>query len=196
MKQLLSLAIAVSIVIAAHGQHNTRIVAENFAGIDVGEHGSKANLQTVIGASKGAWFAGAGTGIDWYYKRSVPVFLSIARDLLHSGNRSLYARVNGGVNYPWKTAKQASALWGYENGKQTAGLYWTGGIGYRIGIGKKHDAILMEVAYSYKKSGEKMQPIVAPVYYSPYMLEPSVYNNNQQLDYRLRRVSIRLGYRF
>ena len=186
---------AVSIVIASPSQHKIKIVAENLAGLEVGEHGSKASLQTILGASKGSWFAGAGTGIDWYYKRSIPVFISVARDLLHNGNRSLYARLNGGVNYPWKTAKSAPDIWGYENAKQTEGLYWTGGIGYRIGIGRKHDAILMEVAYSYKKSGDKMKAIMAPVYYPPYVIRPAGYNSDEQLNYRLRRISIRLGFR-
>lgn len=178
--------------IALKAQHKAIFSSQNYAGLLEGEQGSKFQLQTINGFDYKTWFGGLGTGIDWYYRRSIPVFGSINKDLLKKGNRNFYLAGDVGINFPWKDDKNYN-VWAYNVEKSYPGLYWAAGLGYKIGIGKNRDALLVQLAYSYKHLHEK----VKSVYYYTDIIYPGPRPDfTNRYDYYLRRLSLKLGWHF
>ncbi len=167
--------------------------SQNYIGLLEGEHGSKFQLQTINGIKYRTWFAGLGTGLDWYYRRSIPAFLSLNKDFFKTGNRNFYISADGGVNFPWKEDKNYNE-WGYPIEKPSPGAYWGAGLGYKIGIGKKNDALLIQVGYSYKHVSEKVRNI----YYYTFPIVPAsqMPQFTNRFDYHLRRLSLKIGWNF
>ena len=52
----------------------------NKAGLLTGSAGQAANIQTINGLTWSKWFAGVGTGIDYYGTRSIPLFVDLRRN--------------------------------------------------------------------------------------------------------------------
>jgi hypothetical protein len=184
---LIVILLSFSIVAGAQGKFS--FSSRNYVGLLEGQRGSKFQMQTVNGLSFNTWFVGLGVGLDWYYQRSIPVFVSVSKDFLKKARRNFFLSGNGGMNFPWQK-ESSMPMWGYETIKLVNGIYWSAGLGYKIGIGQ--DAILMQIGYSYKHGGEVktishviIYPIIQP------LLEPT-----DRYDYRLQTVSIKLGYQF
>ncbi|HEV8505725.1 MAG TPA: hypothetical protein VGQ53_10010, partial [Chitinophagaceae bacterium] len=156
----------------------------NYVGLLEGEHGSSLQLQTINGVKFNDWFVGLGAGIDWYYRRSIPVFTSANWDFLKNKKRSFYLSGNIGINFPWQMDDYHNE-WGYVETNSYDGLYWSAGLGYKIGMGKGNDALLIQLAYDYKHLGEKAG--------YPYMVEQ---DPNDRFDYHLRRLSAKIGWNF
>jgi len=177
----------VSLGLSAAAQNKILFSSQNYAGLAVGEHGSKFQLQTINGVKYKTWFAGMGTGLDWYYQRSIPAFISLSKEFYKKENRNFFASADAGVNFPWKD--NSTAVPGYEVEKLLLGLYWGMGLGYKIGIGKKNDALLLKLGYSYKYSGEKVKPLY-------FYIDSSDPYSYERFDYRLRRLSLEVGWNF
>jgi hypothetical protein len=88
--------------LCATAQKKVNFSSQNYAGLLEGEHGSSLQLQTINGLKFSNWFVGLGTGIDWYYRRSIPVFTSVNMDFLKKEKRSFYLSGNVGINFPWQ----------------------------------------------------------------------------------------------
>ena len=168
----------------APAQKKVNFSSQNYVGLLEGEHGSSLQLQTINGVKFNRWFVGLGAGIDWYFRRSVPIFTSVTADFLKKEKRSFYFAANVGINLPWQTNDYPNE-WGYVETKSSAGLYWSAGVGYKVGIGKGNDALLMQLAYDYKHVSEKAG--------HPYIAEQ---DPNDRLDYYLRRLSAKIGWNF
>ncbi len=181
------------ITMAATAQYKIIFSSQNYVGLLEGEHGSGFQLQTINGIKYKTWFAGLGTGIDWYYHRSIPAFLSLNKDFYKRGNRNFYAAVDGGINFPWKDDKNNNE-WGYTIVKSSPGFYGEAGLGYKIGISKKNDAILLQLGYSYKHVSEKVKTPIYYMYPPVYDFQGSSLTN--RLDYRLQRLSLKIGWNF
>ena len=166
--------------------------SQNYAGLLEGESGSQFQLETINGLKYKSWFAGLGTGIDWYYKRSIPVFLSVNKDLLKKQKRNFFIAANGGINFPWEKSGYNNE-WGYTVKKAIPGIYWEGGFGYKIGMRKTNDALLIQLGYSYKYVGEKIQNnYITP--FSDFVLSQE--SPNDRFNYHLKRLSIKVGWSF
>src|SRR5580693_5768021 len=63
--------------------------SDDYLGLAAGQWGNSGLLQSVNGFYKGPWFAGLGVGMDNYRFRSVPLFVSLTRDL------SVYTKKRG-----------------------------------------------------------------------------------------------------
>lgn len=185
MKFLLVIAFVVT-GLTSFAQKKINFSSQNYVGLLEGESGSKFQLQSINGVTYKTWFAGLGTGIDWYFRRSVPLFASVSREFLHRRNRSFFATADAGINFAWQKANYKN-VWGYNETKSYPGAYWNGGLGYKIGIGKGSDALLIQLGYSYKHIGEKVQYGDVIVFDDP--LPP-----RDRFDYHLRRCSIKIGW--
>src|SRR6185295_18507230 len=107
--------------ICASAQKKASFSSRNYVGLLEGEHGSSLQLQTINGVQFSGWFVGLGAGIDWYYRRSIPVFTSVDKDFLKKGKRSFYLSGNVGINLPWQTDDYHNE-WGYNETKSYSGL--------------------------------------------------------------------------
>ena len=159
--------------------------SHNYAGLLEGDNGSAFQLQTIQGIRNSLWFTGIGTGIDYYYLRSVPIFLSVNRNL-STKNRTPYLSLDGGINMAW--LKEDRNQWNdFIRSDFSPALYWAGGVGYKVGLRNKKDAILLHVGYSYKQLKEKQEQ---PVFCINPPCPPSV----QYFNYKLNRITMKLGW--
>ena len=194
MKLFLLISAVTCISIAALAQHKPTFSSQNYVGLLEGEQGSRFQLQTINGMKYKTWFAGVGTGLDWYYRRSIPLFMSLNKDFLVRGNRNFFIATDVGANFPWLVEKN-SISWPYYNIEGgIAGFYWGAGLGYKIGIGKLNDGILFQVGYSYKHVGEKVKTQYYYDYVPGMIMQPAEITN--RLDYYLQRLSLKIGWNF
>jgi hypothetical protein len=178
------------IATTAMGQSSTRFSSQNYVGLLEGEQGSKFQLQTINGIKYKTWFAGIGTGIDWYYRRSIPAFISLNKDFSIKGNRNFFVATDVGANFPWQDNKNSYI---YNVEESIPGFYWGAGLGYKVGVGKLNDGILLQLGYSYKHVAEKTKTIY--YYATPMIVEPTPETTNR-FDYYLRRLSLKIGWNF
>ena len=171
-------------------QSKIRFSSQNYITLLQGERGSFFGVQTINGLKYKTWFTGLGTGVDWYYQRSIPVFLSLNEDIPAKGSRNFFIATRVGVNCPWQKTGYYDE-WGYKLLVVLPRLYWEAGLGYRIGIGKSKKALLLELDFSEKYSRENVQYIS----FAPLLLLPQPLENNH-IDYRLRRLSLKAGWSF
>jgi hypothetical protein len=172
-----------------NAQQKPGFSSQNYVGLLAGDAETHLQLQTINGLKWKNWFGGIGTGIDWYYLRSIPLFVSVNRSFLQKGKRSFLLSADAGINFPWLQ----DIYYDFPPYKrdQYSGLYWAGSIGYKFGVGKADNSILMQLGYSFKRLGEKTTtPTYCP---GPGPICPE---NIERYDYRLKRISFRLGWGF
>lgn len=170
-----------------YAQSPYKFHSQNFAGILEGEAGTYFQLQSINGFQRGTWFGGLGTGLDYYYFRTIPLFLSVNKFFCPC-ERSFYVSLDGGINWIWDKTT-AGPVNNYQEGNFSPSLYLAGGLGYRIGLKNKRDALLLNLGYSAKHMNEKIEKP------NPCLFPPCpVYS--ERFKYSLNRLSLRVGWQF
>jgi len=164
--------------VSADAQHNIVFSSQNYAGILVGENKTNYQFQTINGIRYKTWLGGIGIGIDGYYVNSIPLFISINKELFKKKS-GFYLSADAGINFGCPTINQRRA----EESDFDMGLYLAGGLGYKIGIGKTN-ALLVYAGYSSKHLIENVTTYPADA--------PQV----DRYDYHLRRISLKIGWSF
>ena len=123
-------------------------------GISSGSSGSFGQVQTVNGIAKGPWAVGLGAGVDYYRFRSIPLFLSVSRDLEIGKRDWLFLFLDGGTNVAWHMRNLAGQ--GYITSSTFhGGEYWSGGLGYLWKLGDHtNKAVVLAAGYTVKKLKE------------------------------------------
>lgn len=188
MKKITLPLLFLLIVVSVQAQQKSRFSSQTYAGLIVGETYSDLQVQTINGIKWNKWFGGIGTGIDWHYFRTVPVFASVNRDLLKKGKNTLLVTADAGINLPWKKSDLFYDAYVTDT-KLKGGLYWGAGIGYRFEVGKNTNALQMNFGYSFKQSKEEIINVYP-------CLSPPCNPVTDVFEYRLNRLSIRLGWIF
>lgn len=182
--------LTVAILFFAPGQVVTAQVrpvyhSQHYIGLLDGATASSFQVQTIHGVRYQQWFGGAGLGLDHYYYRTVPLFLSFTR-YMGSENRGFFFSIDGGTNFFWGHQHK------YYPGTPTGGSgdfspswYYTGSAGYRLELKDSKDAVLLNIGYSVKQLTET---IGAACINPPCSVD--------RYDYRLNRLSLRLGLSF
>jgi hypothetical protein len=172
---------------AARGQSKYSFHSQNFVGIIGGESDAAIQIQTINGVKRDTWFAGLGTGLDYYYQRTVPLFLSATKYFTTRRN-SMFLSLDGGTNFLWDNTT-ANSFNGFRNdGDFTPSLYYGAHFGYRAGV-KKNNGILMSIGYSHKRLKEKLKTQV-------FCTDPPCTDTFEEYNYKLNRYSFRLGWTF
>ena len=157
----------------------------NQVGIGWGGTGDALQLQTINGVSYKTYSAGIGIGLDYYWERTVPLFIDLRKDIF-SKKQTPFVYADLGISMPWvKTDKENT--WSksdYDNGS-----YVDVGIGYKIPVNKKLFANL-SFGYSQKKLHEKRVNEVV-IFHFPYGG-----NKTEDYDYTFRRFSLKAGLSF
>jgi hypothetical protein len=162
---------------------NSQIVA----GITEGFNGTSFQLQTINGFRKGTWFAGLGTGLDYYLYRSVPVFLSGTK-YLSRGNHSFFVQGDGGVNFAWVNT-DLNRWNNVIKDEFSPGLYWNSSFGFSTGMGSSRNALQFSLGYSYKHLKEIKEVAI-------FCINPPCPAQVENYSYHLRRLSLRIGWQF
>ena len=157
------------------------------AGITEGSNGTSFQLQTINGFRKGTWFAGLGTGLDYYLYRSVPVFLSGTK-YLSKGNHSFFVQGDGGVNFAWVNP-DLNQWNNVIKDEFKSGLYWNSSLGFSTGMGSSRNALRFSLGYSYKHLKEIKEVAV-------FCINPPCPAQVENYSYHLRRLSLRIGWQF
>src|SRR5689334_343997 len=81
-------------------QQKIKFHSQNYIGALGGDLDASFQFNTVNGLQRGLYFGGIGTGLDWYYIRTVPLFLSVSRYFTAKRNAPFLA-LDGGTNFVW-----------------------------------------------------------------------------------------------
>ncbi|HMH24845.1 MAG TPA: hypothetical protein VK563_23885 [Puia sp.] len=178
--------------IAGHAQGPWKFRSTEYAGILTGEKNTYPQFQTINGLYKRSWFLGVGTGQDYYRYRSVPLFLSVTKDLM-GGRNGLFLGLDAGTNFPWY--KRSAPLYGYVAGSDfQAGAYWSAGLGYRFRLSAHgRTALLLTAGYSFKELKEEYKYVIPPCPIGGYcpLQVPS-----DRYDYKNDRLTLKAGISF
>ena len=188
MRYILLLFIGFIFSSGLQAQQKPRFSTQNSVGLLVGEADNAPQLQTINGVAFNNWFTGIGAGIDWYYQRSIPVFLSVSRSFTTSPRRKLFLTSGAGVNYAWGKPEYFTNGWGYEL-QFSPGLFWTAGLGYKMNIGKQNDHLLIQLGYNNKTHTQETS-YAMPCFVAPCPVSKESYK------YSFNALSLRLGWGF
>lgn len=109
-------------------------------------------FQSVNGIQYVNWFLGPGVALDYYYYRTLPVFL----DGKYFFGKKKVGFVYGdmGYNFPCGN-KPGKEVFTYNTYHFTGGLYTGVGIGYIVTVGKK-TSVVFSIGHSYKQLRAKV----------------------------------------
>ena len=189
MRSLLMLSLVLLLATTVAAQKKVKYSSQNYIGLLEGAEKSRFQLQTIHGIKfANTWYTGLGTGLDYYYFRSVPLFLSVTKNFC-ACERSFYATINGGLNWVWDNT---TAHWvnDWRDGDFTTRLFYEASMGYRIGLRNNKDALLLNIGYSVKQAKEKINTVIGwcDVFPCP--------TGSDELKYNFRRLSLKVGWEF
>ena len=161
---------------------NIKFTSINQVGLLTGSAGQSASIQTINGITKDKWFAGIGTGIDYYGTRSVPVFVDVRRTLGNS-LKSPFLYADGGINFPWISDGQKMTR-GY-TATSSAGVYLEGGAGLKFRM-KSNNAFLLSAGFSYKEVKDKTELMTIWIW-------PTPDKTYETYKYHYRRIVVKLA---
>lgn len=191
MKKTMSgIALLLVLITAVHGQEKGPKKAVQFGsliytGIHEGDAVTGFQLQMINGIRYKTWFAGIGTGIDYYFERSVPLFFSLTK-FFPAIKVPLFINGDIGMNFPWNP-NNVYHTW--SPGKLSSSLYWAGGAGYKFSFRKSSNNLLLNLGYSFKHLIQVNQVTF------PCLVQPCP-TGEERYDYRLNRLSVKLGWMF
>jgi hypothetical protein len=181
----------------ALGQNPVRFRSTETFGLSSGSAGSYFQLQSVNGVSRGLWFAGLGAGVDYYRFRSVPLFLSVTRDLAVDKRDWLFLYLDGGTNLPWYKRPAGSLITpeGAATSVFHSGEYWSGGLGYLWKLGEhSNKAVLLSVGYTVKKLSEDQTALTPGCPLAGFC--PVTPASTVVYEYLCRAYQLMIGFRF
>lgn len=168
----------------ARGQdQKIKFSSVNQMGLLAGGRGEAFMIQTINGIKKGKWFAGAGTGLDFYNERTIPLFLDVRRDVTNRKNTP-FAYADAGMNFLWLNFIQREQQ---QISTSSPGLFYDLGIGWKLS-GKNNRGFIFSAGYSFKQVKEKVK-------FSWWTFPtPQLENENyEHHNYLFRRVVIKVG---
>lgn len=155
------------------------------SGIVEGEQNTSFHVEILNGIRYKTWFAGIGTGLDYYYYRTIPVYLSGIK-YLSPRNHSFFIQGDAGMNFVWED--ETLSTWNEVSHEYKPGLYWNGILGFVTGLDRKN-AFSFGVGYSYKSLKEIKEMTVI-------CFNPPCENTFETYQYNLKRLTLRLGWQF
>ena len=158
----------------------------NQVGVTWGGSDQDLHLQTVNGVFYKTFTAGLGVALDYYFHRTVPVFIDLRKDLF-AKTETPFVYADLGLNMPW-IKKNGEQTW--QKSEYDHGSYFDVGLGYKIKVHKKFSANL-GFGYSQKTTKEKRTWSVRP-----FDILPGNENGYESYNYTLRRFSVKAGLSF
>jgi hypothetical protein len=154
------------------------------AGLLEGQQGSALHFGAAGGARIHTWSTTLGTGLDFYGVRSIPLYLTVQKNIFNR-QQTPFVYAGGGYHFPWVPTNYKDS-WGEY--KTTGGLYYNAGIGYQLQALKKA-ALFFTAGFSFKQFSEETRATYmclngpCPEYY-------------EKTEFGLKRLSVTTGLRF
>lgn len=156
------------------------------AGIVEGDQNTSFHVEILNGIRYKTWFGGIGTGLDYYYFRSIPVYLSAAK-YLSPRNHSFFVQGDAGMNFAWEEEPRFGG-WNEISNEFKPGLYWNGSIGFATGLDRKN-SFSFGLGYSQKNLRQIRELTVM-------CFNPPCENTFETYKYNLKRLTLRIGWQF
>ncbi len=153
-------------------------------GIVEGEQGTSFHIETINGIRYKTWFGGIGAGLDYYYFRSIPLYLSAIK-YLSSRNHSFFIQGDAGTNFAWVNRMN---VWNEVSHDFKPGMYWNGTLGFVTGLDRKN-SFSFGLGYSHKNLKEIREMAVM-------CFSPPCQNSFETYKYNLKRLTLKLGWQF
>ena len=166
--------------IAAQKKSKAIFNSYNSAGFIAGKLPVAFFAQTENGIAYKKWFAGAGIGIDLYYKETLPLFVAVKKEISLKTN-SLFFYVNAGKNIISKDKKIVGIFSTIET---KGGFYADAGIGYKIKIAKT-GSIFFSI-------GNTVKNIRQIEIISDFLGMPGLSDTH----YKFSRIGLKIGFQF
>jgi len=145
---------------------------------------TSAAIISVNGFQFHHFFTGIGVGYDYYYRRSIPLFVETRYNVVGK-IRKLQLFANAGANF---IVNQQNKNFVNKTGPYKTGRYWSAGFDYFIPV--KTDALTIGIAYSSKQVIQMVDN---------YTWNPLL-NRSENIpikeEYLLNRMAVRLGWVF
>ncbi|MGN6618478.1 MAG: hypothetical protein ACTHJ5_14990 [Ilyomonas sp.] len=151
-----------------------------------GDNKVGGQLQVVGGYAIKKWGLGAGTALDYYKFRSVPVFADIRRSFGRNTHHP-FAYVKFGYNIAWTLENQHYYYAEYQ--KSGNGWYADAGVGYEL-YNNRNKGFCFSAGFTAKTLSQTYKEYV----YASWPQPPK--QEMHKMDYTLRRLAIKIGYRF
>ena len=161
-----------------------RFQSINQIGLIDGSTDTEFHLQTINGLRFGNWFSGIGIGIDYYYVRSVPIFLDV-RNYWFKRRNSPFVYADIGINLPWPKNHGDFIS---QDINYNEGLYYDLGLGYKLGLKNNH-ALSLSAGFNFKRLSGKRT-------YSFCLINPICAETTEEFDYKMNRISMKFGWEF
>ena len=194
MKQKIIFFILVVLFASLKGSSQDRQLrysSVNTFGVLNGGMGADWQVQTVQGIRYKTLYAGIGAGIDNYFRKTIPVFLDLRKNIFER-EKTPFLYLDLGGSYPYKKNESGSSWTGSYTSTFKKGYYYDAGIGYNIPFSGRFAAVI-SVGYSQKSLEEEQV-------FTNYPYDPRIYapwmHTNDHYAYTLRRFSLRTGISF
>jgi hypothetical protein len=181
MRYFLLLLLPLSL--SAQQSPKPRFTSYNSLGMLSGDRTVHGLLQSVNGISFGPWFVGAGVGIDSYRYRTVPLFLD-GRYLFGKGRNKWFLYADAGYHFSWVKKEDEVYTQDFRGG-----FYYDGGLGYQLNMTKKGWGMFFTAGFSEKWMEEDRLVI-------PFCPGGDCDPRYEYYDYRFRRYSLKVGWKF
>jgi hypothetical protein len=169
----------------AQTKEKLKFTSLNQIGVVWGATGDDLQVQTINGVSYKTFSAGLGIGLDYYWERTLPVFIDVRKNIF-SEEQTPFVYADFGLSQPWVKTDEEN-MW--QKTKYNRGIYYDIGIGYKAPLYKKI-SINMSFGYSEKKIREKKHNLTIDDF------PPYNENGVEYYDYMLRRFSLKIGFSF
>ncbi len=124
----------------------------NMGAFFIGSSSFNGGFQTVNGIRGKKWFVGIGAGMDYYYYRTLPVFMD-AKFLLDRENK-IFIYGDAGWDIPWRPDVSKDLVY-YDEVNYSPGVYTDAGIGFNTPL-FKHVVLSFSAGHSYKSFGARI----------------------------------------
>jgi hypothetical protein len=177
------------LVSAANAQQHPKVqfASINQFGFLAGSSDQAFQVQTVNGLAHKTWFVGVGLGLDYYNKKTIPLFADLRRNLSQK-HQAPFIYLDLGASMPWKKEEKGewvTSTWG-------SGFFYEAGIGYSFPVNRVL-SMNCSAGYSQKSLHETRTTTGGIIIdFPPYEREPL----KDYYDYTCRRFSLKVALRF
>jgi hypothetical protein len=181
-------SICLLLYFTVNGQQKTRLkfTSINEVGVAWGSTDDGLQVQTINGFYYKTFSAGLGIGLDYYWERTIPVFIDLRKDIFNK-KQTPFVYADLATNLPWVKTKEEN--WWYTS-EYDDGIYFDVGIGYKLPVNKK---LFVNMSFGYtQKSIEEMRKNKTVIDDFP----PYGSYNAENFKYTLRRFSFKAGLGF
>jgi hypothetical protein len=162
-----------------------KLISINQVGVAWGGSDQDLQLQTINGIFYKTFSAGIGVGLDYYWQRTVPVFIDLRKDLF-TRDKTPFVYADLGVNMPWVKTKEQT----WYKSDYHSGSYFDIGIGYKMKVYKKFSANL---SFGYTQKVVKEERTSQVIMFDSFRYDE---NGLENYKYTLRRFSVKAGLSF